>query len=284
MKEIRVSRNRKKSVSGRMSPVAATSGGDYSEDAFKKIRDAVQTHLQIVPELVQDVRVRVFGNIERMWDLASNSPADLVTSFEILEMQQEYNDRRNRAIGVTGSPDGNGNSGGKRVTTAPPPSQEMHEDIAATVDKVLKRLLDDKVEGEFEAMSGYNDENLSKVTALIMSANQVLQKMSVFKEEVVPCMPPSYQPMLMFVNAFEAQLVPRVEHMMHGLETLKVGEILDFINWIEYHKACMEEFDFADRPCIETFAATKTELMIEYKTKIKAQVSTSGRTQRIKDM
>eukprot|EP01034_Spumella_vulgaris_P029420 gene29420-36474_t len=241
-------------------------GGDYSEDVYKKIREAVENHLKIVPELVHDVRQRVFGNIQRMWDLASNSPADLVTAFEIIEMQQEYNDRRNRALL-------NLQQQGEGANRPALTSADMHEDITGTVDGVVKRLLDERVEGEFEAMAGYNDENLSQVTALIMSANQVLQRMSVFKEEIVPCMPPSYQPMLMFVNAFEYQLIPRVERMMNGLDGLKVGELLDLVNWIEYHKACMEEFEFADRDCIETFANTKTELMIEYKSKIKEQVS-----------
>lgn len=37
---------------------------------------------------------RVFDRIERMWDLAVSSPENLVAAFEIVEMQQEYNDRR----------------------------------------------------------------------------------------------------------------------------------------------------------------------------------------------
>lgn len=259
VKEIRVSRNRKKSVSGRvpmMTSGYSGHGGDYSEDTFKNIKDAVENHLRIVPELVDEVRLRVFTNISRLNDLASNSPADLVMSFEIIEMQQEYNDRRNKVI----------------LANKGPPS-DMHEDISAIIQDKIRQLLADRVEGEFEGMANYNDDKLSKVTALIMSANQVLQKMSIFREEVVPCMPPSYEPMLMFIEAFENIFLPRVEDMMKNVEALKVGEILDFINWIEYHKACMEEFQYLDRECIGTLANISGELMTEYKTKIKAQVS-----------
>lgn len=258
VKEIRVSRNRKKSVSGRVPMMNGGygTGGDYSEDTFMNIKQAVENHLRIVPELVDEVRQRVFTNISRLNDLASNSPADLVMSFEIVEMQQEYNERRNRVILANKGPPG-----------------DMHEDISAIVQDKIRQLLADRVEGEFEGMANFNEDKLSKVTALIMSANQVLQKMSIFREEVLPCMPPSYEPMLMFIEAFENQFLPRVEEMMKNVESLKVGEILDFINWIEYHKACMEEFQYLDRDCIPTLANISNELMTEYKTKIKAQVS-----------
>lgn len=41
----------------------------------------------------------MFSNIDRMFDLAVSTPEDLVASFEIVEMQQEYNERRNKASG-----------------------------------------------------------------------------------------------------------------------------------------------------------------------------------------
>lgn len=273
-KEISVSRSnnsKRKSTSGRHSPVtgggvtsSSNTGGDYGE--IQKIRAAVETHLQTVPELVQDVRQRVFGNIERMWDLAANSPQDLVASFEIVEMQHEYNERRNKALLAAAA------SAGTAHQLSP---SDMHEDIVGAVEAAITRMMSERVEGEFEALNAYTDQgdSLGPVTALIMSANQVLQKMIIFREEVVPCVPPAYQPMLTFVNSFELVLLPRVETVMRGLEELKVGELLDLINWIEYHKACMEEFGFAERPSIDSFASTKTELMIEYKTKIKAQVA-----------
>eukprot|EP01035_Chromulina_nebulosa_P036839 gene36839-49685_t len=61
---MRVSRQRKRSVS---------SLGDYSQDTFNRINNAINNHLGIVPELVRAVR---------------GSPENLVCAFEIVEMQQ----------------------------------------------------------------------------------------------------------------------------------------------------------------------------------------------------
>ena len=63
MNEIKVSRHRKKSMSN-LNAIHAQ--GDYSQDTFNKIREAVEKHLLIVPELVKAVRSRVFDCIERM--------------------------------------------------------------------------------------------------------------------------------------------------------------------------------------------------------------------------
>lgn len=66
-------------------------------------------------------------------------------------------------------------------------------------------------------------------------------------------MPPSYDPMLMFIEAFESQLLPRIEATMQDVSSLKVAELLDLINWIEYHKTCYENYGFIDRPCMYYF-------------------------------
>jgi hypothetical protein len=69
---------------------------DYGGMDITQIRvtEAVDAHLHIVPELMSDVNSRLFTNIERIFDLAVDNPANLVMTFEVIEMYQEYLDRR----------------------------------------------------------------------------------------------------------------------------------------------------------------------------------------------
>lgn len=267
MKEIKVSRNRKMSVG---SATHFRSDGDYSESTFSKIREAVVHHLKIVPELVEEVWGHIYSNVDKMWDLASICPANLVATFEIIEMQQEYNDRRNRmqfSVSTEAEPTNSG-------TTSPFLQKgDEFENISLAMQARIRASLDQKVQGEFEAIDNFADENLSPLTSMIMAANQVLQKMSLFRIDVVPCMPPSYDPMFVFLEAFETQLTPLVDKLMSDLSQLKVAEILDFINWIEYHRACMDEYESGERECIPLFAKYKMDLVMEYKDRIKQQVT-----------
>jgi hypothetical protein len=66
----------------------------YDEDVYIRIIGVVGNYLEIVLDLSREVRGRLYGNIERMFDLAYHSPETLVETFEIVEMHQEYIDRR----------------------------------------------------------------------------------------------------------------------------------------------------------------------------------------------
>jgi hypothetical protein len=258
MKEIQVTRNRRISVG------AGGAEADSSEAHMAKIRSAVMNHLRIVPDLMEEVTSRVMGNIGRMFDLAADSPQDLVMSFEIVEMQQEYNERRNNAMR-------NALKNGTLGST----NQREHDDVRAHVEENIRRMLDEKVEGDFELIGTSHeleDSKITALTALIMAANQILQKITVFKQDVVPCIPPQYEPLFVFLEAFEWVLMPKIEETMEKVSDLKVSEILDFINWIEYHHDCVVKFGFPDRESLTQLSNVKVELMLEYKERIKNQV------------
>jgi hypothetical protein len=259
MKEIQVTRKRRTSIVN-----SSSTGGDDSDQLLGKIRGAVTNHLRIVPDLMEEVLNRVFSNLGRMFDLASDSPRDLVMSFEIVEMQQEYNERRNYAMRNMQQSQGFGNT-----------YQAEHPDIRAMVEENMRKLMDEKVEGDFELIGNTHLHEGSKITALtamIMAANQILQKIREFKEDVSPCVPPEYEALYVFLEAFEFVLMPKIEHTMANVSELKVSEILDFINWIEYHNDCVVKFGFPERESLAQLMNVKVELMLEYKDRIKNQV------------
>eukprot|EP01031_Cornospumella_fuschlensis_P044604 gene44604-54547_t len=147
LKEMKVSRNRRMSVGD------GVSAGDYSEETYQRVRQSVEKHLRIVPDLTREVWNAVYSSIDRMFDLAPNAPEDLVAAFEVVEMQAEYNERRNRAAQNNNS---TGSSSRSRTPGAPSGSSNrastgaLHEDISGRIQEKVRGILEQAVEGEFE--------------------------------------------------------------------------------------------------------------------------------------
>jgi hypothetical protein len=95
MKEIAVMSLRNTDGSAKKSETYTGGGaGANSSDGAERVREVVEQHLMIVPKLMADIRKKMMGTIGRMWDLSLEHPEHLVGAFEVAEMHQEYNDRR----------------------------------------------------------------------------------------------------------------------------------------------------------------------------------------------
>jgi len=136
----------------------------------------------------------------------------------------------------------------------------------------------EKMEGDFEMVSSNivskDGKPIAASTVLIIAANQIIQKLTVFKEDVAPCIPDHYQPLSQYLDAFDELLLPKIADLSLQLADLKVSELLDFINWIEYHNDCITRLGFGNRDTLSKLLLTKHELMLEYKDRIKNQVVT----------
>jgi hypothetical protein len=77
------------------------------------------------------------------------------------------------------------------------------------------------------------------------------------------------------IDAFENQFMPRIDILVNDLSdaSFKVSDILDLINWIEYHHICMWEFEVGERSSLNKFQSIKQDLLDEYKSRIKTQVN-----------
>eukprot|EP00981_Chlorochromonas_danica_P002368 scaffold455_cov155-Ochromonas_danica.AAC.6 len=198
----------------------------------------IERYLQPVPRLVNQVMAQVMGSVERMFDLAATHPEDLVTAVEIIEMQQDYNERRNKRILAQQKAKG---------AQAGPPAK-LYEDISASVQQRVRKLLDHVMEGEFEAMPGYLQQSQSQATAFITAANQALFRVKFFQTDVVPCLPPHFDPLFMALEAFDFFFLPHLSDLLDKeLGRLKVAEILDVISWLDVYKASLEDLGFPSR-------------------------------------
>lgn len=259
IKEIRVSRYRRSSVH---SPGNKSNSGDYSVDTYKKVRGGVEDHLQIVSELLKNIRQRLLNNVERFIELGSESPADLVMTFEIIEMHQEYSDRRAKQA--------KRKSGKDMFDT----DDDVYESLVDDIDDRIKRIISEKVEGKFIlAKEDAENSGESKVDALLSAATQIISMMTEFKNEVLPCIPPERDSLEVFLDVFEYFLVPEMTALAtDDILSLQVSDFLQLIDWIEYYKAQMEGYNCSHRNSIKEFNQISENLKVQYLVRIRNQV------------
>jgi hypothetical protein len=205
---------------------------EEQSEEYSSIHEVVDSHLSYIPELSKRIRRILWNNIENILDLAESSPADLVTTFEIVEMHQEYLDRLkiqkiNKVLMTNTMKD-------LYEMKFEDPDENDHDDDEEDIENVgigggLKTLaisrllknLDDRIEGIFQGCAEgegcdglYSeeqiDEGLSDAQVTLAAGKQILIVMKQYVHEVVPCLPPTYNGIEVFLSAVEEYLVIEV--------------------------------------------------------------------------
>jgi hypothetical protein len=293
MTEIANSRSKKMSTTGRQqaSPSRKTASGQvrsrvsstivegYSDETFSRIQQVVSSHLGIIAELSRDVKNTMWGNIERLFDVASLAPSDLVASFEIIEMQQEYLDRRLAQVQRRAKAEG------KEITDL---ASVGFEDVRYQASERLKRNLAQRIEARFivniETSKSNPDDGHKKykssaafgeeisVHMVLTAGTDIMQLIIQFKNEVMQCIPPSYAPLHTCLSVFEDQFLPYMRDLTRDITKLDVSDCVQLIDWIDYFQAQMTMFEMSGRPTCIVFAQLSEDLMNEYLHRIKSQV------------
>jgi hypothetical protein len=311
---------------------------EYEEDAYLRIIGVVGNHLEIVLDLSREIRGRLYGNIERMFDLSYQSPETLVETFEIVEMHQEYIDRRVERVKMMRR------AGGEEITeeTVISPSElgggldeetgvmgvRVKEDI---VERLLRNI-DEKIEGTFlliqqelqSKQEETDNEELEKlqqeqeeaegeeldgpegdgagsggggggghshtltstqkelfqkkkvasrqIQSLLHISTRLIEMITEYKNEITPCIPPSYDFLSKLLDAFETQIRPQIYQIIDGVSILEVKDIMLLIDWLDYYVAQLGVFERSDRSSAQEFLSVSEELIHEYLFRIKSQV------------
>lgn len=234
--QIKVSRTRRSSVATMPSTdspaghaaakVVGTS--DFSAETGARVREAVETHLHIVPDLARHIRQKVMLIIDNMSEVAEMNPQDLVAAFEVIEMQTEYQERRMSRAHTLGLPEPSDYEPWLEVTK---------ERIRGKLSSRVRRILGHAKESAAE-------RNMSAAGALLAGATEVLSTISIFKMEVVPCVPPHYNILQMFLEAFEEQWGPDIKKLCNGDNMLALGpsELLQLVDWFEFFDVQMHTY------------------------------------------
>jgi len=308
MKELQTSRERRligdqqhqtSSISTSARPVPVNRHGrvmsqtqEYSDDMYVTIIGVVGTHLEIVLELSREIRSRIWGNIDRIFEVAEQSPADLVGTFEIIEMHQEYVDRRMERVRAARRLRGENVDEDTHIH----PSElgggldEETGVMGVTVKQDsldrLQNTLNEKVETSFVIVSHElrseeerdEDEDdsrpkQSEVVKTLHTANGVIEKITEIKHFVSVCVPDSYDVMSMLLDAFELHIRPKVLDHVENTSKLEVSDLMELIHWLEHYDfQCSAVFMKCDRVCCQEFLRIAEELVHEYLYRIKSQV------------
>lgn len=230
-----------------------------------QVRQKVEHHLREVPDLILHIQQVVFGYLSRLLDVADRQPEQVVTTFEVLTMQAEYNDRRNKSLLIA-------------QLKNPALVIREHPDVWKLAKERITTALWAQVEGEFALLDSLTEESKSQATAIRTIGTRLLQRIEEYAMIVVPCIPPNIDLILLFIECLEDMLLPALRTLLSqtSLETMKVSDILDMISWFDYLTESFTNFnyEFANRPSIGELAKMKEELMATYKERIKTQIGT----------
>lgn len=217
-------------------PVNRRGSMDYSAETNIRVKKIVEAQLRSIPMLMRDIRARLFRNMELMWfvgyDGTTFTAADLVATFEIMRMHQEYLNRTALQR--------------KKIQE----EYGFKEDVFNIGPESLKKMrmiIEEKIEGIFEnpqfRKQAEKGQKLSEIGIVLDAANQILQTLTDFKQVVLQCIPPEYGFMKMYVSIMEDQLLFRITSLTSNTDQLDVGEILRFVDWVDFYSMQMDIYE-----------------------------------------
>lgn len=264
-------------ATAKMRPRKQSTVDQYSVEMLLSIDKFVDKHLGIILKLSNEVKNVIFGNIERIFDTAAENPEDLVATFEIIEMHQQYLERRleqslRRAMKEQSNCD---------------PEMIGFEDLRDQATRRLRNNLEQKIQAWFivslqesKDQGGLEDQTLYtfrsgeevSVKMLLAAGLDIMKRINTFRGQVVPCIPPSYNALEICIREFESHFVPYVDELLQDIGKLDVYDLVQLVDWFDYFIGQMGVFELSDRAVCLKFSQMIDELMTQYLFTIKAQV------------
>ena len=251
--------NSNSAIPSRDSVILASSSKDEDMN-HDRIRHSVENHLKIVPELSKQIYKRLFHNLERMTDIANEYPEYLVLTFEIIEMYAEYIQRK------------------KSSPTGTLGIENLDMNITqSTLDHIQLKCLE-RIESNFVIM---NESNLgeigegpvdSKVGNILNAATEILNDVLQFKSYVLPCIPPSYHVIDIYIQCYDQFFLPHLKFICTDLNSLEVADIMLCIQWFEYYKSQIVLLGINSHSTSQMYNDYIENLLHEYLLRIKSQI------------
>lgn len=281
IKELKTNKGRRQSVAaieeagewhhdGMTRPGRSSSMYSSTDDGQRRIIAAIEEHLSVVPELSRRIRDQlwsVLGSYDQIVDTAQKSPQTLVTTFEIVEMHQEYMDRRIEQAQMSGELEG---MDPDFIATS-----LGYEAISDECQSRIRSAFENQVEGKLLAASDAAASGggaVSNTLAVTKAATQLVHDIVYFKHEVDPCFPHKYNALETFLDVFEEKWMPEAQSMMRGIGDLSTQETLRLIDWFHFYQLQVQELETGLRPSTEKFEEFSMELMDEYSNKVKSEI------------
>lgn len=149
-----------------------------SDEGARRMVEAVEQHLSVVPLLARKIRETLWNAInsyDQMLDVAGRSPQTLVATFEIVEMHQEYMDRRLFQVQQSGQLEGVDPDTVAQLVGYEPLSDECQARI--------KLLLEQHVETNFllDDGSASAGRGMTRVVSFLSAGTRLMADIAYFK-------------------------------------------------------------------------------------------------------
>ena len=254
------------------------------EAQLNKALQNVEKHLISIPELSTRLREKIFENLDNILDLAEKSPSDLVMSFEIIEMHQEYMDRlkikKIRSLMKAHSGEHGLYEFDLGTSTSLNEDEAMWTKIKSDAVEKLTQSLRKKIEGVFISVAEDDsidpsevneDGTISKAQIILLAGKRILDIMAIYNDEVVPCLPPNYKALELFLEAVEDFLLDQV---MEAVDSLGRENhfIFNLINFLERFVVQVELFGLKRHHVCWKFRETSDKLIRIYEERLKKQI------------
>ena len=115
----------------------------------------------------------------------------------------------------------------------------------------------------------------SEAHFVLLAASNVMQMLQAFKNDVVPCIPASYDAVRMCIDCLDCHLRPVIQHLLRdGMSRLLTFDIVKLIDWLDFFVGAMGTITSEANSCaiVMQFKDSSLELLHEYLERIKSQI------------
>jgi len=222
----------------------STDGGIINEDEIERIKAVLDEQLKDVPTLSKQIESALWSNIARLFDVATQAPQVLVETFVVIAMQEEYIQRRQRQRQSQSQSQTETSRSSSSQPLVPSSLGLGLRSLEQEARRRLQKYMNEKVESSFvyadQAREEADEDDLEaiddekerengrrsrEVESTLKAATELLKMLTIFKNEVAPCIPPHYDAIATFVSILEDKVMPIMVKLVE--DNISVLEVCD---------------------------------------------------------
>jgi hypothetical protein len=215
-----------------------TSG--LQQDTDELIDKFLSENVENVWELGDEIRLRIMSGVAAAFDLAMNNPAGMVALVEAVEVYESANEDYKAVHGYEAGQD----SHKMRFTDMRAVALgELYKDFEGRGLTIFSELIKNAADIASEDDDEVQNQQFS---AVLRAANELTSEISIVKEQMAPCFPPSWSIETLWTTCVAHLCSNNILQQIggpdgHKLPNLTVTQLLDLVAWVETFREIIEE-------------------------------------------
>jgi hypothetical protein len=242
MQEDEKTRKARKKEGAAFGRQAFSNAGLLSADNRNLIDRFLESHVQNVWELGDEIRLRIMSGIATAFDLAMNNPAGMVALVEAVEVYQSASEDYKA---VHGEEAGEEQSTLRFTDMRAAALGELYKDFDTRGLDVFRELTM-QVADVADESDGQGEVENKKFSAVLRAANELASEIVRVKEMMAPCFPSNWQIEVLWTTCVAHVCSNNILQQIggadgHKLPDLTVTQLLDLVAWVENFREIIEE-------------------------------------------